>query len=87
LVRHGLKRIVLFKLDDGIHALNDLCPHAGGHLSQGRVVGPRVICPRHDMGFEIRSGHCAENDIYCATSYPVRVEGDEVWIGIRLEIW
>jgi len=33
------------------------CPHLGGHLVQGVLVGSVVTCPRHHSQFDLTDGH------------------------------
>jgi 3-phenylpropionate/trans-cinnamate dioxygenase ferredoxin subunit len=33
------------------------CPHLGGHLDQGVLVGSVVTCPRHHSQFDLTDGH------------------------------
>lgn len=81
-VRVGVKVIALFRHDGEIYAVNNLCPHAGGRLAQGRMVGRRVVCPRHDWAFDLATGACAAHPVYSATTYPVDVRPDGVYVGI-----
>jgi 3-phenylpropionate/trans-cinnamate dioxygenase ferredoxin component len=48
--------IVLFNLDGSYHALDDVCTHDGGPLSDGVIQGEEVVCPRHGARFAIRTG-------------------------------
>jgi vanillate O-demethylase monooxygenase subunit len=42
------RELVLFRAQDGkIGALADACPHRGMRLSEGRVLGGRLVCPYH----------------------------------------
>ena len=33
------------------------CPHLGGHLAEGQLVGAVVTCPRHHSQFDLTDGH------------------------------
>lgn len=48
--------LVLFNLDGEYFALDDVCTHDGGPLSDGVVQGDNVACPRHGACFNIRTG-------------------------------
>ena len=66
--------------DDGIFALRDKCPHKGGPLSQGIVHGKRVACPLHDWKIHLDSGDAVAPDEGCAASYPIRMEGETIYL-------
>ncbi|MFV1998103.1 MAG: nitrite reductase small subunit NirD [Acidiferrobacterales bacterium] len=75
--------IAIFRtVDDKIFALRDKCPHKGGPLSQGIVHGNRVACPLHDWKLNLESGEAVAPDEGCAASYPVRLEGDTVFLSL-----
>jgi nitrite reductase/ring-hydroxylating ferredoxin subunit len=54
--RAGRQAILLFRQGETIHALHDMCAHAGGPLSAGRVVDGCIECPWHGSRFELDSG-------------------------------
>lgn len=66
--------------DDGVFALRDKCPHKGGPLSQGIVHGNRVACPLHDWKIHLDTGLAVAPDEGCAASYPVKLEGDTIYL-------
>lgn len=68
--------------DDEVFALRDACPHKGGPLSQGIVHGKRVACPLHDWKVHLDSGLAVAPDEGCAASFPVRLEGESVWLSL-----
>lgn len=68
--------------DDEIFALLDQCPHLGGPLSQGIVHGKRVTCPLHNWNIELNSGEAVAPDEGCAASYPVKLEGDVIFLSL-----
>ena len=75
--------VALVRVGDEVHALGDVCTHQGGPLSEGRLVSGRLACPWHGWRFDLRSGQCTMPARGGAVpSYPVRIEGGEVWVDI-----
>lgn len=75
--------IAVFRtVDDEIFALRDKCPHKGGPLSQGIVHGDRVTCPLHDWKIHLETGEAVAPDEGCAASFPVRLEGDTIYLSL-----
>lgn len=68
--------------DDEVFALRDACPHRGGPLSQGIVHGRRVACPLHDWKVHLDTGLAVAPDEGCAASFPVRVEGEALFLSL-----
>ena len=76
----GGRIVALFHLDSGFHALDGICPHAGGPLAQGLVRGNVVTCPWHGWQFDVTTGtHCLNSQL-CQPSFPVAVEGTDVFV-------
>lgn len=67
---------------DEVFALRDKCPHKGGPLSQGLVHGSQVTCPLHGWKLRLDSGEAVAPDVGCARRYPIKVDGDIVFIEI-----
>ena len=75
--------IAIFRTsDDKVFALHDKCPHKGGPLSQGLVHGTQVTCPLHGWKLRLDSGEAVAPDVGCARRYPIKVDGDAVFIEI-----
>lgn len=54
------QEFVVFRDSAGkAHCLGNTCPHRGGSLSAGKVVGDLVQCPYHGWRFD-GSGHCRQ---------------------------
>ena len=49
------KEILLARVGDD-HAADARCPHMGGHLAEGRLVGTVIVCPRHGSRFDLTDG-------------------------------
>ncbi|WP_299028182.1 non-heme iron oxygenase ferredoxin subunit [uncultured Thermanaerothrix sp.] len=76
--------IVVLNLGGTLFAIGDVCTHDEGPLGDGEIEGYQIVCPRHGARFDIQTGKAltlpAVVDI---PVYPVRVEGNEVYIGIK----
>jgi nitrite reductase/ring-hydroxylating ferredoxin subunit len=83
-VRVGELQIGLSRVDGTLYAFENVCPHAYALLSDGFVTGGEIECPLHAACFEIKTGAClsppADRDLIM---YPVRVEGDDVLVGVN----
>ncbi len=53
--------IALFKIDDEVFALSNICPHQQTHLiHEGYIENGKVVCPVHGWMFDLRTGNIAE---------------------------
>lgn len=77
------KRLALVNLEGEIYALDDDCPHEGGPLSEGQIVGEEIECPWHTSHFNIRTGRVTIDPATAdVATYRVRVVGDAVEVEI-----
>jgi nitrite reductase/ring-hydroxylating ferredoxin subunit len=76
-------RIALVRIGEEVHALGDVCTHQGGPLSEGNLKGARLACPWHGWMYDVRTGQCLfPVRGRPVPSYPVRVDGGEVWVDL-----
>lgn len=80
----GERHLLLIRLGGALHALDDVCNHAGCLLSRGRLAGSEVVCPCHEMSFDVRSGAltCLPRLCEDQPTFPVAVEGGQVWVEV-----
>jgi nitrite reductase/ring-hydroxylating ferredoxin subunit len=73
--------IALYRVDDKIYAIDDVCTHEYATLSEGFVEGGTIECPLHAAQFDIATGEClcgpATQDL---RTYEVRLEGDDIYV-------
>ena len=55
-------------------AMDNLCPHRGGPLSEGWLEDGKVVCPWHAWAFDRRTGECPEERSQVKV-YALRREG------------
>lgn len=83
---HGIQKIAVFKsADDAVRALEDACPHKGGPLSDGIVHGDCVTCPLHNWQIDLNTGLARGADEGCVQTFPIRVDGNSVYIRLSEE--
>ncbi len=69
------------------YATQNECPHRMQMaLSRGMIGSqseePKVACPFHKKTFSLKTGECLSGDECSIKTYEVKVEGDNVFIGV-----
>jgi nitrite reductase (NADH) small subunit len=73
--------VAVFRNDaDEVFALLDRCPHKGGPLSQGIVMGSRVACPLHNWTIGLCDGQAAAPDEGRTPRFACKVDGGQVYL-------
>jgi nitrite reductase/ring-hydroxylating ferredoxin subunit len=79
----GGRRILLANVEGRFYAADDTCTHEEASLSTGFLKGALVKCPLHGSRFNVCTGEAleepAEDDL---RTYPVRVEGGRILVGL-----
>ena len=79
-VRVGEKTIALYHTRSGFYATDNTCPHRGGPLAEGDLIGNEITCPWHLWGFDVTTGLCAGNSEISVQTHELRVEGDRILV-------
>ena len=79
----GGRDVALVRVEGRVYALDNTCPHRGGPLGEGDLMGNEITCPWHLWGFDIASGACTGDASICVPVYEVRVENDRVLVRIE----
>ncbi len=75
--------IALFKLEDGVYAIDNQCSHGNAKLCDGFVEGQYVECPFHQALFNLHDG-----TVGCGPatepvkSWPVKIEQGRVFLNL-----
>lgn len=76
----GLNQLVLVRQGEKILALHDVCAHAAGSLSEGKLVDGTIACPVHDSRFRLENGHVVRGpSVYDQPAYEVRAREGGGW--------
>ncbi|MGH9338803.1 MAG: nitrite reductase small subunit NirD [Acidobacteriota bacterium] len=81
-VRANGKEIALFNVQGRFYALDNICPHRGGPLGEGRLKGHVVTCPWHAWSFDVISGNCTVTPLADAQTFEVKVEDGQIQVAI-----
>lgn len=78
--------VIVFRVGDDFHCIDDVCTHDGGTLSDGEITGCEIACPRHGAKFDIRTGKAmcmpaTENTL----AHEVKVEDGNVMVKLTTE--
>lgn len=79
-VAAGEKKIAVYHTAEGFFASDNVCPHRGGPLGEGDLIGNEITCPWHLWGFDVRTGMCAGNAELSIATHEVCIEGDRILV-------
>jgi nitrite reductase/ring-hydroxylating ferredoxin subunit/uncharacterized membrane protein len=69
----GETKLLLVRYGETIHALHEVCAHAGGPLAEGRIVDGCIECPWHGSRFRLADGHAMRGPtVYDQPRYEIR---------------
>ena len=79
--------IGLYRVGDAVHAMENVCPHAGAPLHAGPVRDGIVTCPVHGWAYDVRTGfHADHADGFPIPCFEVRLDDEEVWVDLERPI-
>lgn len=70
--------VCLANIEGQLHAIDNVCPHRQGPLSQGWVEGKTIVCPWHAWAFDVRTGLCEEPEHAQVRVYALRTEAEDI---------
>jgi nitrite reductase (NADH) small subunit len=85
----GEHQVALFRTHDGaVHAVGNVDPFSGAAVLSRGIVGdrggvPTVASPVYKQVFSLLDGRCLDDASSAVPSYPVRVVGEWVQVGLR----
>jgi 3-phenylpropionate/trans-cinnamate dioxygenase ferredoxin subunit len=76
--------LVLVRVGDEFFALDDVCTHDDGPLSDGTVDDHTIACPRHGAKFDMATGAALTMPATKPTvAHEVKVDGDQVLVRLN----
>jgi toluene monooxygenase system ferredoxin subunit len=84
-VHLGAAAVLLCNLDGTLVAYEDRCPHLASPLSEGALDAGVLTCAAHEWQFDARTGRGVNPASACLRRYPVRLDGEQIFVGLREE--
>ena len=79
-------RIAMFRVEDDVYAIGDVCSHAEASLAEGEVWDGAVECPRHGSEFDLKTGAPSSLPATAPVpTYEVSVENGTVFLMLEDE--
>jgi nitrite reductase/ring-hydroxylating ferredoxin subunit/(2Fe-2S) ferredoxin len=75
--------VLLVDAGDAVFAYQAMCPHEAVALETGVHDGCVLTCLEHMWQFDVRSGAPMGDALAGLTGYPVKREGDEIYVEVR----
>jgi methionine sulfoxide reductase heme-binding subunit len=78
-VRDG-DRIAIFRHDDKLSAISNVCAHQGGPLGEGRIINGCITCPWHGYQYRPHDGCAPPPFTEKLPTYAIKVEAGRVYV-------
>ena len=76
------RMVAVFNSAGAYYAIDDTCPHMGASLATGQLEDHAVTCPWHAWSFDVTNGQSPLNPRAKIETYPVRVEGEDIFVTV-----
>lgn len=78
------KPVLIFNRDGELHAIQNICPHAGLPLEDGQLRGRVLTCPFHGYSYDIANGRNVDfpHDELPVRTYPVRLKAGRIQVDL-----
>ncbi len=78
------QEVALFRTEEGVFAVDDICSHEYPKLSEGDVWAGEVYCQKHGSRFNLRTGAVTGLPATKPVgTWDVKVENGEIWVASR----
>jgi nitrite reductase (NADH) large subunit len=91
-IKYGPAQIALYNFASRgeWYACQNQCPHMADMVLARGLIGdqagqPKVACPQHKKTFSLKTGECLSGDQLKVRTFPVKIEGDGVFLELPSE--
>jgi sulfoxide reductase heme-binding subunit YedZ len=74
------ERIAVFRAEQGLSAISNVCAHQGGPLGEGQIVNGCLTCPWHGYQYWVDRGQSPPPFTEKVPTYRLELRGDEVFV-------
>ena len=79
-VRVGGSRLAVFRHEDRLYALSNVCRHQGGPLGEGKIIDGCITCPWHGWQYKPHDGKSPPPFTEVVPTFPLLLEGGDVYV-------
>lgn len=79
----GRERVAVFRFDNQVAAVSNVCRHQGGPLGEGQVIDGCITCPWHGFQYHPETGASPPPFTERVPTFQVHLEGDTVLVDPR----
>ncbi len=74
------ERVAIFKYDEKLSAIHNVCKHQGGPLGEGKIIDGCITCPWHGYQYLPNNGQSPPPFTEKVATYELKLEGETVYI-------
>lgn len=74
------ERIAVFKHDNMLYAIHNVCKHQGGPLGEGKILDGCITCPWHGYQYLPQNGQSPPPFKEMVNTYDVKINAGKVWL-------
>ncbi|WP_196891155.1 Rieske 2Fe-2S domain-containing protein [Aureivirga marina] len=74
------ERIAIFKYENKLSAIHNVCKHQGGPLGEGKIVDGCITCPWHGYQYLPQNGQSPPPFTEKVATYHVKIEDNKVYV-------
>jgi nitrite reductase/ring-hydroxylating ferredoxin subunit len=76
------RQVAVFNCAGVFYAIDNICEHQGGPLSEGELDGTVVTCPWHGWTYDVTCGKSPDDPDACVDRFEVKVEGADILVAV-----
>jgi len=74
------ENIAIFRYNNRLSAVNNVCKHQNGPLGEGKIVDSCIVCPWHGYEYRPEDGCAPPPYTEKVTTYELRLQDGRVWV-------
>ena len=74
------ERIAIYKYENKLYALHNVCKHQGGPLGEGKILDGCITCPWHGYQYLPQNGQSPPPFKEMVNTYDVKIIDNKVWL-------
>lgn len=74
------QNIAIFKYDNKVSAVSNICRHQNGPIGEGKILAGCITCPWHGYQYYPQNGQSPPPYTEKLETYDVKIVGDKIWV-------